>query len=108
MKTGEHRKVNRTFCSVPVEGRAGGDFYDVHTVDISHGGIGFVSAKPVAIHKKIAVEVELGPGNDPIVMMGEVRWIRPCYKSKGYRIGMKFVKVISAGSRSRLTQYFGD
>lgn len=108
MKTSEHRKIDRTACFVPIDGKEGGIFDDIHTVDISRGGVGFISSQPIPLHKKIAVEVELGSGKDPVLMMGEVRWVRPFKNANAYRIGMKFIKVLSLGSRSRLTQYFGE
>jgi c-di-GMP-binding flagellar brake protein YcgR len=108
MKTIEQRKSLRKGCVVPVDGREGGAFEDLCAVDISQGGLGFISSKPVPIHKKIAVEVELGRGKDPVLMMAEVKWVRPLEQSQNFRIGMRFIKVLYSGSKSRLTQYFQE
>jgi hypothetical protein len=108
MKTLEHRKTLRRPCHVPVEGQRGGAFDDICSVDISHSGIGFVSQSKLPLYQKIAVEVELGPGQDPVVMMGEVKWVTQIGSTKNYRIGMKFIKVLSSGSRSRLTRFFEE
>lgn len=107
MKTTEHRKISRKSCFVPIDGKESSVFSDIHSVDISCGGLGFVSRSPVPLNKRIAVEVELGPGQDPVLMLGEVRWVKPVKYTENYRIGMKFIKVLFSGSRSRLTKYFG-
>jgi len=102
------RKFNRKRCMVQVEGEESGVFGDLCALDISRGGMGFISHKAIPLHKKIPVEVEAGIGHEPIVMLGEVKWVRPLKQQGQYRIGMKFVKVLSSGSRSRLTCYFGE
>lgn len=107
MKVTEHRKMTRSACAVPVEGCQGSIFEHVSSVDISSGGMGLISRKKLSPKQRIAVEVDIGPGYDPIVMLAEVRWASPAESADNYRAGMKFIKVLSPGSRSRLTQYFG-
>ena len=108
MKTSEHRKAMRSSCYVPIEGKQGGIFDDTCSVDISRSGIGFVSQHKISLHQKVAVEVELGPEEEPVVMMGEVKWVHQIGSTKNYRVGMKFIRVLSCGSRSRLTHFFEE
>lgn len=104
----DHRKNLRKGCVVPVDGKNDSAFSDICTIDIGSGGLGFISDHPIPVHKRIAVEVELGRAGDPVLMMAEVKWVRPFEDGRRYRIGMKFVRVLSSGSRSRLTQYLGE
>lgn len=98
----------RKSCAVPIEGKKGSLFDNIYTVDISRAGIGLVARDEVAINQEIVVEVELQPGQEPVLMLGQVRWARPVSSTGNYRIGIKFIKVLSPGARSRLTDYFGD
>jgi len=41
-------------------------------------------------------------------MMGEVKWVHQIGSTKNYRVGMKFIRVLSCGSRSRLTHFFEE
>lgn len=108
MKTIDHRKNPRRECRIPVDGRQGGAFENICAVDISRGGLGFVSSRPVPLRKKIAVEVELSFGGDPVLMLGQVQWVKPLKEHSSYRVGLKFIKVLSSGSRSRLIEYFEE
>ncbi len=108
MKTINHRRNSRKECLVPVEGKEEGIFANVHTVDISAGGLGFVSQCVIPLKEQIAVEVELGPDMEPVLMLGEVKWVQPISRTDHYRIGMQFIKTLTVGSRSRLTRYFGN
>jgi len=78
------------------------------TFDVGKGGVGLVSKNKVPVHKHIAVEVELFPNSDPVIVMGEVRWVHRDYETGTYRLGVKFIKVLSSGSRSRLSSFFGE
>jgi len=100
------RKNERQSCLVPVEGRTDSAFADIRTVDISHTGIGFVSRSALPLRKKIAVELMLAPDSEPVLVLGEVRWIKPMANSSLYRVGMKFVKSVAEGGRTRLKKYF--
>lgn len=108
MKTIENRKSPRRECVVPVEGQQGCFFDNVCALDISQGGLGFLSVQPVPLRKKIAVEVDLGFEQDPVLMLAEVKWVKPLRQGRQYRVGMKFVKVLLSGSISRLKQYFQE
>ena len=97
------RKNERFTCYVPVEGKTGTAFESSQTVDISKGGIGFISHKEIPLNKKIAIEIALAPEGESVLVIGQVAWIRQL--SNLYRIGMRFANVIS-GSQSRLDSYF--
>ncbi len=104
----EQRKTTRRSCLVPVDGKQGTELSEIFSVDISRTGLGFMSKKRLPVNKRIAVEVELGPDQASVIMLGEIKWVRPAGSIENYRVGMKFIKVLASGSRSRLTQYFGD
>ncbi|MEW5894720.1 MAG: PilZ domain-containing protein, partial [Candidatus Omnitrophota bacterium] len=93
---------------VPVEGKEKSSFSGILTVDISNGGIGFIFYEPIPVGKKIAVEVEVSPDQEPVLMQAEVKWVKKIGDNGQYRIGMQFVKVLFSGSRSRLARYLGD
>ncbi|HLD70214.1 MAG TPA: PilZ domain-containing protein [Candidatus Omnitrophota bacterium] len=99
------RKNERRQCFVPVEGKKGSSFEDTQTVDISKGGIGFVSSHSLSFKQKIPIELAFSPDSDPVLVMGEVKWIHPLSGSKKYRVGMTFTRILS-GSKSRLDKYF--
>jgi len=99
------RKSERRKCFVPVESKKGSSFEDTQTVDISKSGIGFVSSHSLSFKQKIPIELAFSPDSDPVLVMGEVKWIHPLSGSKKYRVGMTFTKILS-GSKSRLDKYF--
>ncbi len=103
-KKQEKRKEERFECFVPVEGKEGTSFDSTQTIDISKNGIGFISSKSVPLDKKIAVELVLNPPSDPLVVLGQVKWVRQISDSENYRVGMWFSEVLS-GSSSRLVKY---
>ena len=51
----------RKECHVPVESKEGTAFDSSQTIDISTGGVGFVSRKKVPINTKMAIEIDLTP-----------------------------------------------
>ena len=99
------RKNDRYQCIVPVDGKDGSSFAQTKTVNISKGGLGFVSHQRIPINKRIAIELDLFDENEPVVVIGRVRWVKTIGKSENYRIGLAFEEVIS-GSQSRINQYF--
>ncbi len=104
----EHRKTIRQQCFVPVEANAKSALSDLCTFDIGRGGIGLVSKKKIPIHQQIAVELDLTPEGEAALIMGEVRWVHQNYKTGTYRLGIKFIRILSSGSRSRLSTFLGD
>ena len=99
------RKNERYGCMVPIEGKAGSAFASSQTIDISKGGIGFISRQEVPLNKKIAIEIALAPEGETVLVIGIVKWVRPLEDNSSYRIGMIFSNIID-GSRSRLDKYF--
>ncbi len=99
------RKSERRKCFVPVESKKGSSFEDTQTVDISKSGIGFVSSHSLSFKQKIPIELAFSPDSNPVLVMGEVKWMHPLSGSKKYRVGMTFTRILS-GSKSRLDKYF--
>ena len=103
----EKRKSTRYQCSVPVESKEGTSFSQTQTVDISKTGIGFISSQVISVAEKIPIEIAFTPNGEAVLVMGEVKWIRPLSGSKKYRVGMTFTDVLQ-GTKSRLQQYFSQ
>ena len=95
----------RNHCFVPVESKSESLFDQTQTVDISCHGIGFVSSHPHNINEKIAIEIQLKPNTNPVLVIGIVKWVRRLSNSEQYRIGMNYDEIIS-GSQRRLDRYF--
>lgn len=98
------RKVARVSCLVPVDGQEGGVFDNLHTIDISKTGIGFVSQKKIPLNKKIAIELDLDE-EESVFVIGKVKWVSPIARTQQYRIGLTFTDVVNSNS-SRLQAYF--
>lgn len=105
MSVAEKRCEARHRCSVPVESKADSSFDETQTVDISRHGVGFISCHPHSINEKIAIEIQLKDGTDPVVVIGIVRWVRKLSDSDQYRVGLNYDQVMS-GSPRRLDRYF--
>ncbi|MBI4310093.1 MAG: PilZ domain-containing protein, partial [Candidatus Omnitrophica bacterium] len=99
------RSEARQGCYVPVESKEGSAFDDTQTVDISSHGIGFVSSHSHEINEKVAIEIQLKPNTEPVLVLGVVKWVRKLSDSDQYRIGLNFEEVLS-GPPSRLKSYF--
>ena len=97
----DKRKTRRFNCFVPVDGKEGSHFSAAKTVDISRDGIGFVSSRALPVNERIAIELALKPDTVPVLVIGEVRWVRKISDSEQYRIGLTFADVID-GSRDQL------
>ena len=105
MKTPSNKRTeNRQGCTVPVEGKDGAAFSNTKTIDISRHGIGFVSSHPHEINEKVAIEIQLKPNTEPVLVLGVVKWVRKISDSSQYRIGLNFQEVLS-GSQARLDKY---
>lgn len=106
MKTAANKRNEaRQECFVPVEGKQGSVFDDTQTVDISRHGIGFVSSHPHTINEKVAIEIQLKPDTEPVLVLGIVKWVRRISDSEQYRVGLNFQEVLS-GSQTRLNKHF--
>jgi hypothetical protein len=107
MKTkADSRKFQRNGCFVPVDGKEGTPFDGLRTVDISSGGVGFVAPKSLAVNQKIAVELELSPEGEPVLVVGEVKWVTKLSRSGKYRVGMSFLNGVNEDSADRLKKHF--
>lgn len=99
------RAETRHDCFVPVESKEATSFDNTLTVDISRHGIGFISSHPHSLNEKIAIEIQLKPDTDPILVIGTVKWVRRLSDSEQYRVGLIYDQVVS-GSPRRLDRYF--
>ncbi len=99
------RTESRRDCFVPVESKSDTSFDGTQTVDISRHGIGFISSHSHSINEKIAIEIQLKPNTDPVLVIGTVKWVRKLSDSDQFRIGLIYDEVIS-GSPKRLDRYF--
>ena len=106
MKDQNKRKNERSFCQVPVENKKGISFASMHVVDICKDGIGLVSNRSLPIDEKIVVELAFRPEEKPILVMGQVKWIRREPENGCYRVGVKFTNDLSNGYQSRLRKFF--
>ncbi len=88
------RKSKRFDCYVPVDGKEGAGFTYTKTVDISRDGIGFVSHYPAKLNEKVAIELVLKPDTEPVLVVGEVKWVNRIAKSDQYRVGLTFADII--------------
>ena len=90
-----------------MDSKQGGAFDNTQTVDLSAGGMGFLSQNRVPLNKEIAVELDLEENEKPVFVIGKVQWVKPITNSSQYRIGIRFKDVLS-GSKSYLKKYFTD
>lgn len=105
MPVANKRCEPRRNCFVPVESKTDSSFDQTQTVDISRHGIGFISSHLHSINEKIAMEIQLKPDTDPVLVIGMVKWVRKLSDSDQYRVGLNYDEVIS-GSPRRLDRYF--
>ncbi|MBP9853369.1 MAG: PilZ domain-containing protein [Candidatus Omnitrophica bacterium] len=99
------RKNKRLNCEVPVESKEGAIFDASSVVDISQGGLGFVSARRIPVNKRIPIEIDLKEDDDSVLVIGRVLYSKLISGSSNYRIGVTFENVMR-GSKVRLQQYF--
>lgn len=102
----EARKKKRQSCCVPVDGKLGATRGTSLTVDISESGLGLMAERSVPVGKKIAVEIEISPQEEPLLFMGKVLWVQKLTGSQRYRLGMKFANSLFPESRTRLRDFF--
>jgi len=99
------RKNTRQECLVPVEGKRGSAFGQSRTTDISRGGAGLIVKSPIRVKTRMAIELNLTPESEPVLAIGEVKWVSKIANSEFYRIGISFTEV-KTDSKSRLNRYF--
>jgi len=103
-KKNEERRSLRHDCPVPVEGKDNSAFADTRVTDICNSGIGLISSRSVTAGEEIALEIELTEGEQPVLVMGQVQWVKK--EQDYYRFGLKFTKSLLADSKNRLLDYF--
>lgn len=103
-KSSDKRNHTRFQCAVPVEGKKGTAFSQSQTIDISRGGVGLIVNEAVAVNTRMAVELNLAADSEPVLAMGQVRWVQRLPDS-GYRLGIAFDQ-LEAGFRSAFQKYF--
>ena len=99
------RRNERFNCIVPVESKEGSIFDKTKTIDISKGGLGFISQNVIPLNQEVAIEIDLTEDGEPVFVIGKVQWVRPIANSEKFRIGVSFDKILK-GSKSRLDKYF--
>lgn len=99
------RKNTRLDCLVPVDGKEGGVFSTVRTIDFSKGGLGLVSHAAIPLNEEIAIEIDFGLDEAPILVLGRVRWVEPISDTANFRVGLSFETVLTGG-KSRLNKFF--
>lgn len=100
------RRAPRKDCRVPVESKEGTAFDFSQTIDISEGGVGFVSSRYIPANTKMFIEIALTPQGDPVLAVAHVQWVSRIPGSKNFRVGMKFDDIMS-GSKSRISRVKG-
>lgn len=99
------RKNTRLSCEVPLEGKKGGIFDESNVIDISKGGLGFISPRRIPVNKRIPIELDLAEEDYPVFVIGKVLWARAIEGSSNYRIGVTFEDILR-GSKARLQKFF--
>ena len=71
-----------------------GDFgNDVFLRDASANGVNILTKDSLFLNDRIALEVELPDGNDPLVLRGRVMWSKPANESSLWDTGMEFDEI---------------
>lgn len=99
------RRSPRSFCHVPVDGQEGGLFDRTQTVDFSKGGLGFISPKQIPLNKRITIELNLTTEDNPVFVVGKVKWVKSLPVGHHYRVGLCFENILK-GSKFHLNKYF--
>ncbi|MEW6428244.1 MAG: PilZ domain-containing protein [Thermodesulfobacteriota bacterium] len=76
---------------------------DARTTDLSVGGLGLLSRKPIEAHKIIHFQLSPPGLGVPLAGIGEIRWAHKLEGDDGYQAGLSFV---DSTSSSRLRQHF--
>jgi len=66
---------------------------DVILRDASADGVNILTKDRLFLNDRIALEVELPDGNDPLVLSGRVIWSKPTIESSMWDIGLQFDEV---------------
>lgn len=64
--------------------------HQAKTVDISPGGIRFVTDRPVSVGRKLRLEIQSPHQNHPVALKGETVWVAPSGDSV-HHVGVRFL-----------------
>ncbi|MBM3252121.1 MAG: PilZ domain-containing protein [Candidatus Omnitrophica bacterium] len=103
----ERRQFYRDQCQVPVLCKRGALLENSITRDISQSGIGLLVQKFVPKDTNLIMELSLAPKTEPILAVGQVKWIRKVGYGDRYRLGMQFTD-LSPGAKNRLSDYLKE
>ena len=86
------------------------------TVDISSGGICFMSREPLETDSRIRIKMKLPGERKPLIMQGRIAWIKniienlPGDRANKYKIGLEFIHIEhkERAAISRLIKYMGS
>jgi len=107
IKTKEQRKHHRDDCQVPVDGKGGSSLDKIRAVDICENGLGIVTPRSLKVNSEIPIELELSQQDiDPVVVMGQVKWVSKVADTGLYRVGFRFSHTVVRGAKTRIKQYF--
>jgi len=103
-KIKNNRLIRRRRCLVPVDSRAG-EAASMRTVDISRRGLGLITERPMAVGDGLAVQMDVSPDGDAVVVWGKVRWVRRIPSTGRYRLGVRFDESTPNASAAELKRY---
>jgi c-di-GMP-binding flagellar brake protein YcgR len=103
----ERRQSFRDQCQVPVLCKRGTLLENSITRDISQHGIGLLVQKFVPKDTNLIMELSLSPKKEPVLAVGQVKWIRKVGYGDRYRLGMQFTD-LSPGAKNRLSDYLKE
>ncbi len=101
----ENRRDERVSCLVPIDAKKNDPFDKTRTIDFSKGGIGLIANNEIKVGQEIVMELDLEADNDPVFVVGKVKWVTPINEAQHYRIGLSF-DAVDSGCKSRLNKYF--
>ena len=97
----ERREHERASAEFAVTMHTKSNFYSGLTENISEGGVFVASEVVQEVGSEITMTIHLGDGGEPLVVVGEVRWLRDC-TPRGMGVGFR---VISETDRRRIAVF---
>lgn len=92
----DRRAHRRCGAELAVTLHSKSNFYTGLTENISEGGVFIATDEPHEVGSAIAMTVHLADGAEPLVIIGEVRWVRQC-APRG--LGVRFTSLTDEGRR---------
>jgi hypothetical protein len=73
-------------------------------VDMSHGGVGFISMRELTVGQKLLIDIQSPAGaTRPVTFEAEVRWTGPADKPGRYRVGCAWLHRMSFADLQQFT-----